>query len=92
MGMYYPGYSQAIAKMQTADLDELLAQIDALFGRDNLRYGATIEEVRAEAIRQTREEFTDRNSPEYEQAEFWRKVVEADQREKRILGISTYGR
>ena len=71
MALYHPGLSEAIGVLMTADLDRLLDQIDSLFGRDNLQYGATLEEVRAEAIRQTREEFTDRSSPEYEKREFY---------------------
>lgn len=49
------------------DLNQLLRTIDGLFGRDALAYGATMEEVRAEAIRQVRRDFEDPaywNSPD----------------------------
>jgi len=50
--MKFHGYNEARAQVAAMTLDELLALIDALYGRDNLRYGATLEEVRDEAYAQ----------------------------------------
>lgn len=50
---HYEGYYQARQGiLNEQDLDELLYQIDQLYGRDNLKYGDGIEQVRAEALRQ----------------------------------------
>lgn len=61
---YYPEYSAARARLEnTNDLDVLLQTIDTLFGREKLKYGDGIEQVRAEALRQLEIEMRDR---EYE--------------------------
>jgi len=65
MGLYYDGYYEAREYLLKADLEDLLNTIDGLYGRDNLRYGATVEDVRQEALKQLKEEFTDRNSESY---------------------------
>jgi len=80
MSYFLPGYSEARARFQTAPLGECLSLIDDLFGRDNLDDESDLDEVRAEALRQLREEFTDRESEEFERADFWTKVVLAQQR------------
>ena len=59
MSRFYPGYSEALAKVQRMDLPELLSLIDSLYGRDGLRYGDDVDAVRAEALRQLEQEWTD---------------------------------
>ena len=54
---HHAGYNDAIATVRAMDLDDLLDHIDNLFGRDNLKYGDGIDEVREEALRQTEREF-----------------------------------
>jgi len=77
MRYFYEGYNQARQKFQTADLDECLSLIDDLYGRDQIEDESNLEEVREEALRQLKEEFTDKSSHEYEQVQFWTKVVRA---------------
>ena len=72
MSLYYPGLSEALRQLKNADADRLYQQLDALFGRDNLPEDPTVEDVRNEAIRQTRIEFTDTSSTEYELVEFYK--------------------
>lgn len=50
--MKFPGYNDARRKVANMNLEELLELIEALYGRDNLKYGATIEDVREEAYAQ----------------------------------------
>ena len=64
MARYYPGLNEALAKIDNATEQECVRHLDDLYGRNNLRYGATLEEVREEARRQIREDFTDRSDPE----------------------------
>jgi hypothetical protein len=52
-------------------LDELLGIIDSLYGRDNLKFGASLEDVRKEALDQIKREFTDTDSKEYQDSSFW---------------------
>lgn len=79
MAYYHEGYNDARAwVMDDARTEaELLASLDTLYGRDNLPEDYTLEELRMEALDQTRQDFTDYNSREYEQAQFWVKVHEA---------------
>jgi hypothetical protein len=77
MSLYYPGYSEARENVAKMSEPELLRLLDDLFGRDNMPDGATLEEIRAEAFRQLREEWMDRSSPEYEQTQFWIKIMQA---------------
>lgn len=54
---HHPGYAEARAAVQAQSLEDDLALIDNLFGRDNLRYGDGPEEVKAEALRQVEREY-----------------------------------
>ena len=77
MSLYYEGYDkarEAISKMDEADL---LVQIDALFGRDNLPENYTLEELRLEAYAQTKRDFTDTSSHEFEMVDFYTKLHRA---------------
>jgi hypothetical protein len=77
MPLYYPGYSEAKASVATMSLEQLLNLIDDLYGRDNLKFGDTVEDVRAEAYRQIEREFTDTSSKEYKDRDYWRKIGES---------------
>lgn len=60
---HHPGYAEAREKIQSQTLEQDLETIDSLFGRDNLKYGATPEDVKAEALRQVEIEFrSERNA------------------------------
>ena len=50
----YPTYAEARAKVECQTIEEDLDTIDTLFGRSNLCYGATHEDVKAEALRQVK--------------------------------------
>lgn len=65
---HLPGYSEAISKVRGQSLEDDLALIDDLFGRDNLHYGATPEKVKEEALRQLEIEW---RSERNERAEFF---------------------
>lgn len=54
---YLPGLLDALERVNAMELAQLLSTIDALYGRDTLAYGATTEDVRAEALRQVRRDF-----------------------------------
>jgi len=54
---HHPGYAEAREAVRKQSLEEDLALIDSLFGRDGLRYGDGPEEVKAEALRQVEREF-----------------------------------
>lgn len=55
---YYEGYSEARENVRKQSLQEDLRTLDSLYGRENLRYGATPEDVKEEAMRQLQKEFT----------------------------------
>lgn len=59
MTRYYPGVNEVRSRVMEMTDAELLEQIDALYGRDNLKYGATHEEILAETLRQVEEDWTD---------------------------------
>ena len=85
MAYYYEGYSEARRSLESADLKDLLQFIDAIFGRDDIEDENDIEEVRREALRQCKEEFTDRSSSEFStrllaDVNFWTSVIKADKR------------
>lgn len=77
---HHPGYAEARAMVQAQSLDEDLRLIDALFGRDGLRYGDDAGAVKAEALRQLEIDF---RSERNEDAEFWVNVIRADQQSRR---------
>ena len=74
MPMYYEGYEKAKNEVLQMDEESLLAQIDALFGRDNLPCNYSLEELRREALEQTRRDWTDTSSREYELVDFYTKL------------------
>lgn len=77
MALYYEDYDKARAAIAEMDEADLLAQIDALFGRDNLPENYTLEELRLEAYAQTKRDFTDTSSPEFKMVDFYTKLYKA---------------
>ena len=63
---FFEGYSEARERVEHGDLACCLGVLDSLFGRENLEYGASLDDVRAEALRQLEREFT---NPEWERTE-----------------------
>lgn len=55
--IYYPEYERARAAVMGMDRDELLAQIDTLYGRENLPPYPSLDELRSEALDQTARDF-----------------------------------
>ena len=55
--MYHPGYADARRFVSTASKEELLGQIDSLFGRDNLPCDYSLSELRTEAFEQVKKDF-----------------------------------
>lgn len=64
MARYYPGVNEALEKVDSMTEAECVNYMSGLYGTDNLRYGASLEEVREEVKRQIREDFRDRSDPE----------------------------
>lgn len=58
MTRYYPGLNEALATVNDADETECLRHLDDLYGRDNLKYGASLETLREEVRDQMRRDFT----------------------------------
>ena len=77
---HHPGYAEARERVRRQTLEEDLRLISALYGPDKLRYGATPEEVKSEALRQLEIDF---RSERNEDAEFWVNLAKADQRSRR---------
>jgi len=79
MAFYCEGYPEAILSVQAATMPELINYLDLLWGSDGVKDINDIEEVREEALRQTKEHYTDKSSEEYESVSFWKKVMNAKQ-------------
>jgi hypothetical protein len=71
---HYDGYSEARERVQRQSLTQDLETIDSLYGRDQLKYGASPEDVKAEALRQLEIEW---RSERNESAEFHVAVAKA---------------
>lgn len=71
---HHEGYAEARAKIQSQTLDADLHTLDTLYGRDKLRYGASPEEVKEEALRQVE---MDWRSERNETAEFHANIARA---------------
>jgi hypothetical protein len=74
---HLPGYSDARDRVQAQTLEEDLRTLDDLFGRGNLRYGATPDDVKQEALKQIEEEFRDGRN---ENAEFFVMLAQSQRR------------
>jgi len=77
MAMYFEGHDQAQKALLEMDEDSLLDVLDGLYGRDNLSDDPDLEELRQEASRQVRRDFTNPDCSTAENIEFWTKVMEA---------------
>lgn len=79
MAYYHEGYNEARAWVMSPERteEELLGVLDTLYGRDGLPEDYTLEELRLQALEQTRQDFTDYSSKEYELAQFWGAVHKA---------------
>jgi len=77
MPLFYEGFGKARDAVYNMDREELLDYIDGLYGRDNLSEDFTFEELQGEALLQCKKDFTDENSPEYEQVQFYTKLYKA---------------
>ena len=71
MSIYFPGYQADREKVMKMDDDQLLKLIDDLYGRKNLSFGATHDDILAEALEQHKEEWTNKGSEEYERTQFY---------------------
>lgn len=60
---HHPGYGEAIRNVMMQTREEDLGLIDILYGRDNLRCGATGQEVKAEALRQLEIDWREPKAP-----------------------------
>ena len=80
MALFYEGIQNAIDGVRKMNRTQLLDHIDNLFGRDNLPEDFSDEDLLEEAIKQTKEEFTDKSSPEFEQVTFWTDVIKSQRR------------
>lgn len=56
--LYHPGMNEALDRLENMDESALLQVLDTLYGRDNLKYGATREDLLSEAREQVRRDFT----------------------------------
>jgi len=77
MAMYFEGLDQAQKALLEMDEDSLLDVLDGLYGRDNLSADYDLAELRQEASRQVRQDFTNPESTTTDSVEFWTKVIEA---------------
>jgi hypothetical protein len=80
MSLYYPGYSESREKVMHYTDAQLLDLLDALWGRDNLKCGYTHDDLLHEALDQHKREWTDETSAEYEQVQFYTKLLKAKQK------------
>lgn len=71
---HYDGYQEARQKTMDQSLEADLSLIDALYGRDELDYGATPEEVKQEALRQLEIEWREKVN---EEATAWVEILKA---------------
>ena len=73
MKLYHDGYRESCDSVYKMEKPELLALLDALFGRKNLPDEYTEQMLRAEAIRQVKQDFMTKEGRE--ELEFWKKVM-----------------
>ena len=59
MAKYYKGFDEARRAVEQMSVEQLLAQVDALYGRERLKPPYTLDQLRAEALRQTRLDWLD---------------------------------
>lgn len=59
------GFQSALDYVSNLDQQGLLEQIDCLYGRDRLPEGYTVDQLKHEAIRQTRLDWLNSQCPDY---------------------------
>ncbi len=64
--MYFPEIRAALWAVENMTQDQLYAHLDILYGREHLPENPIIEQVRKEAVRQTRLDFLNSQHPDYE--------------------------
>jgi len=80
MAMYFEGYMKAVDIVLHMSKEELLSHIDGLYGRNNLSRDYSLDELRREALEQTRRDWTDTSSPEYADAQLLAKIAARNRR------------
>ena len=70
---YLPGYSKAIEAVGTMDREALVEHMSHLWGTERLSFDASLEDIRREAVRQTKLDFLDATAEDYKQS---RKMLE----------------
>ena len=80
MAMYFEGYMKARDIVLHMSEEEMLAHIDGLYGRSNLSSNYSLEDLRREALKQTKRDWTDTSSPEYADAQLLAKIAERNRR------------
>lgn len=70
MALYFDGYSEARASLQAMTTEQLLDWMEGMKGTDGIEDKSDHEEVLNEALRQCKEDFTDRSSTEYSRLQF----------------------
>lgn len=66
---YLPGYSKAIQAVGMMDREALIEHMSHLWGTDHLHTNASLEEIRHEAVRQTKLDFLDATADDYKQSQ-----------------------
>lgn len=62
MSRYFDGYNEARERIKSQSLEDDLRLINDLYGTENLKYSATPEEVKQEALRQLERDW---RNPDY---------------------------
>lgn len=81
MPYFYPGYAESRDNLYKMTDAELLGLLDDLFGREQLPDDYTHDDLLAEALRQHKEEWTDKGSQEYERVRFHVNAIKIMQRQ-----------
>lgn len=81
MSLYFEGFAEARESVRNMSEKELYAQIDALYGRDNLPENPTLDELRFEALEQTRRDFRNAADPGWDRINFHVGAIKAMKRD-----------
>ena len=65
MTKFFCGIGRALYSIEQMKVSEMLEHVDALLGRERLRPGYTVQELRLECYRQTQIDFLDSRDPDY---------------------------
>ena len=64
---YLEGYSEALREVQAMGIKELFEHMSGLYGAQGFTERDSIEDIRREAIRQTKLDWLDASDPNYQQ-------------------------